>query len=210
VTFAFVGWMLTLVGWIVSHVLTIRAQRQQFLNTVLDAGRKDVVRAIRRQQAWLSDVGSGLMGLEFVQLREEHGGGGPLLWLETSEKLRRKLFSEHGDLSQALEEYENLFPQTVVCRVELGQRLIQFLQATNQIVSELFDQNLRQEAIGRARELSLSDRLDLAALLEDLRVFIQNDTLGKITGLKVAHRRVREERAPRLLPDPDGVLRVQQ
>jgi hypothetical protein len=104
---------LALSGWIVTHVLTLRAHRTQFLNSVIDSARKDIVQALRKEQDWLSAAGGSLMGLEFVALREQHGQldelNSSILWLETAEKLRNVLFADHGNVTMTLEDYENVF-----------------------------------------------------------------------------------------------------
>lgn len=202
------GWVFTLLGWWITHAFTLRAQRQAFLNNVVDAARKDVVAATRVEQMWAIEMTTSLMALDALLAAEERGQ--TVNWFEEAQRLRKVIYTNRRSLLMVLEEYENVFPQTYTCRADFGKRIRHFTEAADEIARALFSPApARLNAVKRAREVALETGMDLQALLEDLRVHIQNQALAKITGWKVQHRRVRDEACPRLLADADGNLRIQ-
>jgi hypothetical protein len=198
--------IVSIAGWVVTHAFTLRAQRRQFLNSVKDDARKDVVAAIRREQHWALAVDGALRALPMIQLSEQHGMR--VDWFAEWRKLHGIIYDGRGNLLMVFEEYENVFPETKTCRWEVATASRELAERATEINQALLYPAERAAAIAKAEKLANEN--DVGAFMEDLRVHVQNRVLGEITGWKVAQRRVRDETLPRILPDADGNLRIQR
>jgi hypothetical protein len=102
-----------------------------------------------------------------------------------------------------LEEHEILFPKTRELRLHLVTLSTGVGTQASEMLSALIAPE-PAEAI-RARATKLFDAVgNLNALLEDLRVYLQNETLGPIAGHSVPYRQPLDHTLPRVLIDSDG------
>lgn len=187
-----------LLGWVITHRLTLRAQEKAFLNQVMNQARVEIVPALRGYQSWLIDLGGMVAYLE--------RGITP----EKLAELRDLLHSNDANLNWilTLEEYEALFPKTRDCRHELlaVQRTIssQFFQLTT------LHEHAPPERTKILEQVRAHDavRLDQIALIEDLRIYVQNTCLSRISGHAVPPRQATDANVPRLVADGQGMLHI--
>jgi hypothetical protein len=199
--------LIAVTGWVVVYRLNVKAQRKQFINSVRNEARRDIVRAIRQEQEWLSKVSVQLFALKFPASSVD--GGADQIWTEKCTATETALRSDRGEVLITLEEYETLFPHTRVCRGELSKLLFSYGADASNIARDVRDPKTRSQALRDANHLAEERSKEIAMLLEDLRVHIQNVALGEITGHKVIQKRpARFDKLPRLLPGDDGQLRV--
>jgi hypothetical protein len=206
------GWVVTVLiavtGWLVSHGMTLRAQRLHFINGVRNDARKDVVRTIRAQQDWLGKVGLELLTVPYVTpgLSKDPES----VWKTKADAIAAALGAEPREtILISLEEYETLFPETRICRGEVQKVIGRYWMDATNVASDLRDPTKREAAKGRVKPLITERSDEWISLLEDLRVHIQNQALGRITRHRVVQRRpARFEGMPRLELGKDGQLRV--
>ena len=236
---AFIGWMLTLGGWFLGARLSERSQKRLFLHKVLDDARHKVVTAIRREQDWAREV-NGLgwqfdgqrqmrAALREIDARRAaaDAAGNPQVarllgesaatldrgfWLQQNEKGRRALYANPGsaDLVLVLEEHELLFPETRHVRSQLGffssERIISLYST---LLSDLMSDDRRDAAID-AMMARGNRNADYQALLEDLRIHVQNKALAEITEHRVAQRQPRDPNVPIMATRTDGLLDIRE
>lgn len=209
---------IAVVGWVVTHRLTLKAQDRHLKNQILNEARNDLIEAIRTSQQWLGQLKSGLTELESGSNQEQQG----ILrqpWAERYERLANLLHS-HRDTSAwhyAIEANEILFPQfsrvtknlTVRERrltAELGSLLAKVLSTLYGTGSAAIESRKRiaEEDIGPLEDAAW----DLESLLEDLRVHVQNFSLSEITGNKVPIRVPQDPSAPLMELDSKEKLRI--
>jgi hypothetical protein len=110
--------------------------------------------------------------------------------------------------SCVLEEHELLFPDTRHVRSQLGffasERLIELYTP---LLIDLMDDRRRDAAIDAMRA-RLDRNTEYQALLEDLRIHIQNKALSEITGHAVQRREPRDPNVAIMALRTDGLLDI--
>jgi hypothetical protein len=185
----------TVVGWLAAYRSSVRAQRRLLLDKALDTARLEIVRALRAYQGSLSDLKVGLLLLrQGVTMQWTDAR-----WYGESERLNRLVHHPSVvDMVCAMEEYQILFPETLECRNVLALRSQALSRAAGPITLDLMTPATRLGAIGRAAVL-FEELTDEQALLEDVRVHLQNRALSKLTGTKVPARQPKDAAVPRFL-----------
>jgi hypothetical protein len=109
-----------------------------------------------------------------------------------------------------LEEYELCFPETRRIRAQLGYFARQKISSPYSVwITELLDANTRDAAV-TAMEGRTAVNGEYTAVLEDLRVHIQNASLAKITGRRVPPRVPQDPNVALMVMAQDGMLDIQQ
>jgi hypothetical protein len=200
-----IGAVMTLIGWVVTHRLSLNAQRQQFLDRILYEAAQQLDRAIREHSQWLGRASMDLFGFKWIE--PLHNETSPEKWRAAAEKIRHHIFGGHLEWIHTLEAYEILFPETTECRVELA-RLEQSLVQRAQHIAIAFLHDDQRLAAFQAAELLSEQFGHQQALFEDLRRHIQNKALGTITGYKIPDRVPLDPALPILTLGPDSKLHV--
>lgn len=180
---------IAVLGWLITYWLNVKAQRKAFLNQIQNSARLDITRALRDYQSWLTemiDKSNRLYDMLYVvnlsngfvaqQLNETRKSFNDALCAPTS-----------TDWIIILEEYETLFPETRQARVQL-------LEKHRRIKDKLVNYSRDYK-----KKIDINLILDQLALVEDLRIYIQNNTLGVITGNKISERELIDPRLPKLV-----------
>lgn len=201
-------------GWIITHQLSLRAQRRSFQSQVCDRARLDVTSKLRSYQSWLGHLSSWIRALEFSKTAIL-AGIMPNFREKADEFLTLQQQSEATRAwSVALEDYQILFPETALARFRLDRRHIRILKATGPIYSDLLRLSIGVPAtadIDRtfdAAKKVLSLVGDQVSLLEDLRVHLQNVTLSQTMDRMVPVRNPPDKTVPRLAKNAKGSLEV--
>jgi hypothetical protein len=201
-------------GWIVTYIFTIKAQNKNFMNQVVNDARLRITKDIREYQNWLGKVDTKINALSFSIIVEEQGRH--VDWQDQTAKLREIFFSDKAVSKWilSLEEHEILFPETAGCRMDLldRQREIQrylglFLEKLQCVSVIPGAAEERKRCIEQAKSKSelLYDQL---ALMEDLRIYLQNRCLRSFTGNKIPERKPEDMSLPRLVQNKSGMLEI--
>ncbi len=206
--------IIAVLGWIFTHALTIRAQNKNFINQVIDHARIEITKAIRDYQDWLGAVNVEIFNIDYKFILEEQNFS--VDWLKKRAELGELFFSGRSALEWIfrLEEHEILFPKTAKCRKDLVVRQEQILEYLRSFLHELPsgfgkppDFNQRKKGIKKAQN-DAGIIVDQLALMEDLRIYLQNLCLSSFTGNKIPERRPKKSSLPRLVQDERGDLQI--
>ncbi len=208
--------VLTTVGWFVSARLTERVQTRLFRYNIINAARIDLVAQIREEQDWSGQVTQLANAYRLAKtLRDIVPGlrdsiAERIFWLEQSSKGQTIIFRKQAPgrtLTMVLEELELLFPETRRIRYQLGHASLQTLFQYSTWLTDL-QQDDRREATITAMEQRLGRNADYSALLEDLRIHIQNSALSEIMDRRIDLRKPRDQNVPLMIMKDDGLLDV--
>ncbi len=218
---------IAVVGWIITHALTLRAQRMHLKNQAVNEARIELGEAIREFQGAILTTRKAfdnIMMLDeglFVVLSvlpdniHQH--------LETIQNLHKPVeFSGNtatGKWARLLEDNEILFPYTRTCREQLLNRyanlMVKIVGLCVQIVSttERIDPKNRratlQEVKGLIQASSIDVKLDhYLRLLEDLLVYLQNRSLGPVVGKTIDFRSKNDGVRPMVVEVYNGDLEI--
>ena len=121
-----VGILIAVFGWRATHQLTIKAQKEAFLNQVTNDARLDLTKTITEYQDWLGEVSNAICGVNVDILLQERSAPGDCVqnWLQKSTKFSDLFFSDRRcyEWEFRLIEHEILFPKTAGCLEDLGHR----------------------------------------------------------------------------------------
>jgi hypothetical protein len=201
------GFIFTLIGWIVTHRLSLKAERRLLLDRVVHEAAQQVVSTIREHSYWLGRVHMALIDLRWIdRLPEERS---PAKWLEAADRLRQHVFAASTAWIFVLEGFETLFPETSACRVELEHRERDMVERARAVAIDVLLPSKRFPALERAEKLG-NEFLTEQALFDDLRRHIQHTALTKITGYKIPTPVPREQTVPKLVLGSDDKLHIQR
>ena len=208
---AIIALVIVVTGWIVTHILSIRAQNRNFVNQVKNSARLEIIESIKKYQYWLADVEAALVSLGTKIVLQECNL--QVDWLKTRCELI-ELFRTPSDASRwmyLLEAYEILFPKTrEACSFLIEQQgnIDEFL---NECFYKLgawadFDELKRiVEEIGRDSIEILGNQ---TALMQDLLVYLQNVCLSSFARYKIPERKPQDSSLPRLVSDKKGNIKI--
>jgi hypothetical protein len=214
-----IGLVVTAVGWFISARLTERAQTRLFQHNIINTARLDLTTQIREEQEWIGQ----LLGLGFryrgalinrkSQVAPLDANVERLFWIDQSRVGHAILYRQQRPgrtLTMLLEEYELLFPETTRVRHQLSRLSQEIVRRYSIWLHDLYDLSRCEATI-----VTLEGRLgtedgDYSALLEDLRLHIQNSALSKITGRRVDLRKPQDPKLPIMIMQSDGLLDIVQ
>lgn len=192
------------VGWFVSYWLNARTQKQALVNSLTNEARLTLTDAIRDFHDWCSDIHAlaGSMPVDDItslgQTGEHHEARTRRL-LELCTDPRRLIWLRR------LEEYEPLFPGTASVRVEL----LHMLEAACESAGSLADQHAPGSPPPKdGLEGFGTEIFDILALTWDLLIYLQDISIGQITGSRIPERAPADRSSIRLVADKRGLLSV--
>ncbi len=208
------GSLIAVAGWVISHWLTLRAQRKNFQDQLLDRARMEIAHALHRYQDWLGLIYTTLMWANSNAAIEAKGAaiGWDLVKKQAQDLLHRH--REGSEWSLSLEEYESLFPETAAVRVALLARENEILKILSKLSTDLTTATFPGAALKSRLDLAEwavkqeSYVFDQQSLIADRRVHLQNASLHRITGAKVRLRQPTDLSLPMIVPGPDGRLQI--
>ncbi len=194
--------VITGVGWFASYWLNARTQKQALVNSLRNEARLTLTDAIRDFHDWCAEIHTLAAAMpvdditSLAKTAEHH---------EATKRRLLQLCTGSRQLIwlRRLEEYETLFPGTASVRVEI----LHMLQAACESGSTLADQHApgspppkdRLDAFGTAI-------FDILALTWDLLIYLQNISIGQITGSRIPERAPADPSSIRLVADKRGLL----
>lgn len=204
--------LVAVVGWYVMHRSQLKAQKEQLRHQVLNEARVEITDSIRSYQSWLSSLSGALLSTSAFFSDSEHIDiGWPTRYKEWTSQLNQR--HEGKNWLAALEEYDILFPEFRRARRELAERHKEMERRVRSITADLREFLYAEKipklaAVGSALHPTAVFILDQAALMEDLRVHLQNRALGEITGNEAPVRVPEDPNVPKLGFDEHGQLRI--
>lgn len=199
------GLVISTVGWVVTYLSTVKAQQRNYLDQARNEARLEVTKEIRSCQEWLASCAAELVLLSTALKMERTKQ--PQDWGARQAKFfELSMSSSRFRWVLALEDCEALFPKTKKCREELLVLSRSIRDCLVSIGMELVaDQTRREVAIAGSSERK-EVILDQSFMLDDLRSYLQNNSLGHITGYHIPERKPLKTSYPRLVEDDTGML----
>ena len=195
---------LTGLGWFVTSWLNARSQRQTLVNSLTNDARVTLTDAIRDFHDWCVKIQTLAQSMPVDDITSlgttaEHHQARSRELLELSLDTRQLVWLRR------LEEYEPLFPGTAKVRVEILHM--------NRAVCEFARKLASQHAPGSPPKKEELDRfagavMDMLSLTWDLLIYLQNISIGRITGHGIPERQPGDPQSIRLVADKHGVLSV--
>ncbi len=177
-----------------------------FLHNILNEARKDIVKAVRDYQDWLGGVHAFFDQLPWRLDLE--ASGVPQDWLRAHRESMEAVNPDAGTRwIMTLEEYEILFPETAECRRALSDEQRKIRERLTDIQFSILNSATRDRTVRSYSEISNAVQ-DQLALMEDVRVYIQNKTLSSITGNTVPMRKPPDPKVPRIVAGANGQLEI--
>ena len=206
--------IIAVVGWIITHILAIKAQNRNFVNQIINDARLKVTSAIKDYQDWLGKIDTIILNFSFDIIAQERGSA--VDWLRKVDDLRELFFSDERALKWifCLEEHEILFPKTTECRNDLGEQHKQIgeylLSFLTDLQSGVMSSSVleHQKAVIEKAQQKATIIISQVHLMEDLRIYLQNLCLGPFTGNKVPERKPQTLSHLRLVEDKAGNLQI--
>lgn len=196
--------VVTGVGWFVNSRLNARTQKQTLVNSLTNDARVTLTDAIRDFHDWCIEIQTRAASMPLHDITS-HGQTS-----EHHEQRKRELRELSADARsfvwlRRLEEYEPLFPRTASIRVEL----LNMSRAACDGARRLADQHMPGSPPPKDdRDRFREEINDILALTWDLLIFVQNDSIGRITGNKIPQRQPLDPSSIRLTADERGCLAV--
>ncbi|MCL6611193.1 MAG: hypothetical protein K6T66_06610 [Peptococcaceae bacterium] len=180
---------IAVLGWLITYRLNVKAQRKAFLNQIQNSARLDITKALRDYQGWLTEMIGKSNNLYDVLYTVHLNDAFVAQQLSETRKSFNDALCAPTSTGWViiLEEYETLFPETRKARVQL-------LEKHREIKDELVNYSRDNK-----KKIDINLMLDQVALIEDLRIYIQNNTLGEITGNTIPEREPKDPRLPKLV-----------
>jgi len=205
---------LVVVGWVSTHVLSLRAQKENLRLQVFDRARNEITQELRAAQRWYVKIESFIAGLS-VGIDIESSTPARFDWTPHYHGAIALLQSAPHEWISRLEEYEIVFPETAVVRERLVGRQRGIVRRVSALIA-----NLRDAVVGRnsaperkaafaETERWLTDVRDQAVLLEDMIIHLQNQALSKIMGRRIPPRIPRDVNLPRVVMRSDRLLWIE-
>jgi hypothetical protein len=209
--FEIIALVVVVVGWVITYYLTLQAQKKHLRHGVLDEARRELSGAIREYQSWLSRASASVRAPK--SLLES---GGLIGWKVLYERWEKLVSSdEHLNWIRFMEEYEIIFPNTASIRSALIEKH-QYIQRglTALLKNVVMDGNgfhvdstdVLNTELGTLPGL-IADQL---SLMEQLRIFLQNETLSEIMGRRMPDLIPPDANAPRIVSGRSGQLEISE
>lgn len=219
-TIALVGWIVTLVvaiaGWLLGAFRSWKDRRHAFQLEVTEHARREIAPHFVAYQQWVGRLASDLSGLSIIRLAHENLVFSRQYvydaWQRSADELASTLSESSRALAmfQTLEDYEAVFPQTRDVRLQLiglHQELTDFAyEALSQLRSSMPLGYVDMPTPIPLSWLSTVDDaqsayFDMQALVEDLRIGIQNAALSRMFRTAVPARAPLDRTVPRIIAE---------
>jgi hypothetical protein len=205
--------IVVVVGWVVTHFLSLRSQTTNLRLQVLDRARNDITKELRSAESWCSQ----LIGILTAQsmLAETPELAVRRDWKPAIPKVVSLLEGAPYEWISRLEDYEILFPETAAVRERLvgRQREIhgELSRFSSAFMSLAYGErpDTPMAALFENAAKWIADVYDQQALLGDLGVHLQNAALSKIVGRTIPARIPRDAALPKIVRGKDGLLWIE-
>ena len=204
--------LIAVIGWVITHILTLKAQRKKFLDDINNNARIEISKAIRDYQGWLSASETYFKVLEFKLRRIQIDG--PMDWESDYKTFQEKVLIDSPNYwSWLLEEYRILFPETARIRTILSRRDFEIHEAIRWFYIEFWRRPQDPEQLTHNRIIIFNQLqgwldyiTDQLCLLIDLQIYLQNKVLNEITESHVPSRKPPNVSSPRIIMGPNSEL----
>ncbi|TCL32455.1 hypothetical protein EV210_12120 [Anaerospora hongkongensis] len=209
-----VGAFIAVLGWGISHIFTLRAQRKKFLDDIRNNSRIEISKALKEYINWLSLLYAYIINLE-IKLGRMRTMNIPIDWNADHEKFLEIRPEAPDSWDWLIEEYRIIFPETAGVRVILSRRQYEIQEAIcwfNNVFWKhpVEPDNLMQHRINNFKLLwdwrtYIEDQI---CLVIDLQIYLQNRALSEIAGIKIPARTPSDPSVCRIITSLNGNLIV--
>ncbi|WP_312337276.1 hypothetical protein [Anaerospora hongkongensis] len=207
-----IGACIAIVGWGITHVFTLRAQRKKFLDDIRNSSRIEISKALKANIEWLGLLYSYIVVLE-IKLGQMRAMNRPIDWNADHEKFIEIKPSAPNSWDWLIEEYRIIFPETAGVRVILSRRQYEIEQAIcwfNNVFwkQEVNPDNLMHHRINAFKSIWdwRSYIEDQMGLLIDLQIYLQNRALSGVVGREIPIRKPKDTDRCRIVKNSSGDL----
>lgn len=202
---AIIAVLIAVLGWLAQYFYSVKAQKKNLLNQINNEARKAITKDLKEYQDWLDQIGplipQGNLIIEGVYSD----------WISFSKKILGVSNNSRLEWIFTLEEYEILFPETRNVREELAVRHHKIFTCIN----DSFKLALTTNEDDRKKAILIIEEqndyvFDQIALIEDLKIYIQNITLNILTGNMVPARQPLDPLVPLIIKDKKGQLQIKE
>lgn len=189
----------------VVHALSIRTQDKALINSLTNDARQAITDSIRDLHEWCVEIICKIStaSVDDVLIR----AGIPHARSRRIASIREHILDGSSiNWAKRLEEYECLFPETALVRIELLNMHGKMFNAVRSYTDSSEQTTPSTESPEQAKCLDIL--YDYLGLTWDLMVHVQNKCIGSITGHNVPERQVRSGEHARLALDHEGNLKV--
>lgn len=176
---------IAILGWLVKHSLSIRAQNKAFLNNLKNEARIIISKELKEYYLKLHKLFEEESNLleKIVDVRKL----ATIRVNELTQRIRSLIssFEFRPDFILVLEEYESLFPETKEAREILQKNHADIKIHLDEIYKTFISSNDYSKMFEAIRAINGSAIAAQKWLTQDLLVIIQNITIGDFTGNKV-------------------------
>ena len=203
---------IAVIGWLINHHLSIRAQEKSFINQVKNTARSEIASSLRDYHELLVNLGRAKGMLDYLCVMSE----GLLDSIPVQDGRIDNFINLCSETSltvspnviNIIEEYETLFPQTAKVRDYLQNKHIYIFHDFRTAANHIRETKLEITLMELETILEKIDRFGIPAqlwIIKDFLVCIQNLSLGEITGKAVIPKKLSvgtlEVKHPRLIMD---------
>ncbi|TET09712.1 MAG: hypothetical protein E3J83_01765 [Candidatus Atribacteria bacterium] len=191
--------MIAVVGWLVQYKLNIKANERNFINSIKNQARIEIIKNFKSKEEWLSDV-------SFI----EHQCSMFIYGISSYQNFLKSINNiaiskaNNSEWIYILEGYEILFPKITEIRkkmvtigIETNELFYNFVSRASNIARDTEIQKAFLNDIFKRYKFS-SIFLDFQMLMNDLKIYIQNETIGTIVNSKAELRIPKDKSLPYL------------
>lgn len=192
--------VIAVIGWLVQYRLNVRANERSYINNIKNQARIEIIRNFKLKEEWLSDV-------SFFEHRCSMFIHGISSYQNVIDSFNNIALTKINSVEwiYTLESYEVLFPKIT----ELRKKMVEIGIKTNEIFYKLISKAFNFSTHSTEDQMEFLNNvfkeyefssifLDFRMLLNDLKIYIQNETIGNTVKHKAELRIPKDRNLPYL------------
>ena len=191
--------IIAVAGWLVQYKLNIKANEKNYINSIKNQARIEIIKNFKSKEEWLSDV-------SFIERQCSMFIYGISSYQNLLKNLNNMAITKINSTEwiYILESYEVLFPKITEIRkkmvtigIETNELFYNFVSRASNISRDIEIQKAFLNDVFKRYKFS-SIFLDFQMLMNDLKTYIQNETIGTIVNSKAELRIPKDKSLPYL------------
>ncbi len=199
ITTSVLALIFSMISWYWGWKKSMSVQNRILLNSLKNEARKEIVNCIKQYIEWASDLNPKIRSLADPNKNIANSAGIAIHQLRLDQRSYQWI--------RSLEEYESLFSETKHVRVDILSKIRSVEEDVNSLLDDGACQDDGIDNYLEYTDIAASKLMDLLGLAYDMQVYIQNKSLGEISGHKVAPR-LPQNRKTALMIEQNGTLKV--
>lgn len=199
--------IIAVVGWLVQYRLNIKANEKNSINNIKNQARIEIIKNFKSKEEWLSDV-------SFVENQYSMFIYGISSYQKFLKNLNNLAITKvnSSEWIYILESYEVLFPEITEIRkkmvtigIKTNELFYNFVSRASNIARDTKTQKAFLNDVFKRYEFG-STFLDFQMLMNDLKIYVQNNTIGTIVNSKAELRIPKDKSLPYLKIFGDKII----